>query len=137
MGNRLPEVVWAYSKFPVMKEQLNFPSLLEKAIQSRAPLFVPVQRSAFRLFNGFTEGEPNLVIDLYASTLVFHNYAEQPAQGMALVQQAKDLLLSQYTWIRAGILKTRMGKTQEDRRGTLMFGEKPDRKIREIGRAHV
>ena len=116
-----------------MKEQLNFPSLLEKAIQSRAPLFDPVQRSAFRLFNGFTEGEPNLVIDLYASTLVFHNYAEQPAQGMALVQQAKDLLLSQYTWIRAGISKTRMGKTQEDRRGTLMFGETPDRKIREHG----
>jgi 23S rRNA (cytosine1962-C5)-methyltransferase len=109
----------------------TFLSLLEKAIQSRAPLFDPAHRSAFRLFHGFREGEPDLVIDLYASTLVFHNYAEQPAHGMALVQQAKDFLLSHYPWLSAGVIKTRVGKTQEERRGRLLFGGEPDRRIQE------
>jgi 23S rRNA (cytosine1962-C5)-methyltransferase len=109
----------------------TFLSLLEKALEARAPLFDPAHRSAFRLFHGFREGVPDLAIDLYASTLVFHNYVEEPLHGMALVQQAKDLLLVQYPWLSAGIVKTRKGKTQEDRRGQLLFGGEPDRRIHE------
>jgi 23S rRNA (cytosine1962-C5)-methyltransferase len=111
----------------------TFLSLLEKAIQSRAPLFDPSHRSAFCLFNGFREGQPDLVIDLYASTLVFHNYAEEPAKGMDLVRQAQGVLQAKYPWLHAGILKTRKGSSQEERRGVLLFGEKPDRKIQEHG----
>jgi 23S rRNA (cytosine1962-C5)-methyltransferase len=111
----------------------TFWSLLEKAVEDQAPLFDPAHRAAFRLFNGFTEGNPDLVIDLYGSTLVFHNYAEDPAQGIQLIQQAKEFLLKQVPWLRAGILNTRMGKTQEVRRGTLLFGKKPDHKIIEHG----
>src|SRR5512145_1917846 len=107
-------------------EAASFLSLLEKAIQSRALLFDPAHRAAFRLFNGFGEGEPDLVIDLYAATLVFHNYAEEPARGMALVQQAQGILQAEYPWLRAGIVKTRNGRSQEERRGRLLFGDRPD-----------
>ena len=111
----------------------TFLPLLKKALEARAPLFNPAHRSAFRLFHGFREGVPDLAIDLYASTLVFHNYTEEPEYGMTLVQQAKDFLLSQYPWLSAGIVKTRKGKTQEERRGVLLFGEEPDRRIQENG----
>lgn len=110
-----------------------FISLLEKAIEFRAPLFDPAHQSALRLFNGFTEGEPDLVIDLYGSTLVFHNYADEPAAGEARVQEAQGFLRAEHPWLRAGILKTRNGRTQEQKRGRLLFGEKPDRRIREHG----
>jgi len=106
-------------------------SLLEKAIEARASLFDAWHESAFRLFNGFTEGEPNLVVDLYASTLVIHNYADDPAQGEVLVQQARQFLQNKLVWLRAGIVKTRNAKTQEEKRGQLLFGEKPDTKIKE------
>ncbi|MEO8356220.1 MAG: class I SAM-dependent methyltransferase [Chloroflexota bacterium] len=110
-----------------------FISLLEKAIEARKLLFDAEHQSAFRLFNGFSEGNPDLVVDLYASTLLFHNYADDVAHGMTLVHEAQNLLLGQLPWLHAGIVKTRNGKTQEEKRGQLLFGETPDRKIREHG----
>ncbi len=103
--------------------------LLEWALEARKSLFEATDRSAFRLFNGFTEGNPDLVIDLYASTLVFHNYADDVPRGLSLVKEAQNFLLDQISWLCAGIVKTRNGKTHEEKRGQLVFGEKPDRKI--------
>ncbi|HSB01986.1 MAG TPA: class I SAM-dependent methyltransferase [Anaerolineales bacterium] len=108
-------------------------SLLEKALETRASLFEARHESAFRLFNGFTEGNPNLAIDLYASTLVVHNYADDPAQGSLLIEQARQFLQSKLAWLRAGIVKTRNASSQDERRGKLLFGEKPDTRIKEHG----
>ena len=106
-------------------------SLLAKAIGARAPLFDARHEVAFRLFNGFTEGNPDFVIDLYATTLVMHNYADDPAQGNLPVEQAQQFLKNELVWLRAGVVKIRNGKTQEEKRGQLLFGEKPDTKIKE------
>lgn len=116
-------------------------SLLQEAAASRATLFDSPHESAFRLFNGFTEGNPNLVIDIYASTAVFHNYANNPAEGMLLVQEAKEFLLNRLNWLRAGIVKTRNGKSQDpstslragEKRGIYLFGDSADKKIKEHG----
>jgi 23S rRNA (cytosine1962-C5)-methyltransferase len=116
-----------------IEEMTSITELLESAFDARKSLFDSAHQSAFRLFNGFTEGNPDLVIDLYASTVVFHNYAENVTQGFSLVQEAQSFLTNHLSWLRAGILKTRNGKNQEEKRGQLLFGEKPDRKIREHG----
>ncbi|RPI89578.1 MAG: SAM-dependent methyltransferase, partial [Chloroflexi bacterium] len=110
-----------------------FSSQLEKAIRARASLFDARHESAFRLFNGFIEGNPDLVVDLYASTLVIHNYADDPAQGSLLVEQAQHQLQKELIWLHAGIVKTRNGRIQEEKRGQMLFGEKPDTKIKEHG----
>ena len=107
--------------------------LLDKALASRAPFTDSKHESAFRLFNGFTEGCPDLVIDLYASTIVIHNYADDPQQGEALVQEAQQFLVSSLDWLRAGIVKTRNGKTQEEKCGKPLFGTTLDHKIKEHG----
>jgi 23S rRNA (cytosine1962-C5)-methyltransferase len=105
--------------------------LLEKAFASRAPLIDSKHESAFRLFNGFLEGCPDIIIDLYASTAVVHNYADNPEQGALLVQEAQQFLNASVNWLRAGIVKTRNGATQEDKCGKLLFGTELDRKIKE------
>jgi len=107
--------------------------LLQKALEARASLFDARHETAFRLFNGFAEGEPNLVVDLYASTLLIHNYADDPAQEGGLIEQAAQFFQDQLVWLRAGIVKTRNGKTPEEKRGQLLFGDKPDTKIKEHG----
>lgn len=112
-------------------ESPTFISFLQKAVGPRAPLFDARHETALRLFNGFTEGEPNLVVDLYASTLVIHNYADDPAEGRLIAERAAQFLQDQLSWLRAGVIKTRNAKPQEERRGQLLFGEKPDTKIRE------
>jgi 23S rRNA (cytosine1962-C5)-methyltransferase len=108
-------------------------SLLAKAVEVRESLFDAPHESAFRLFNGFIEGYPGLVVDLYASTLLIHNYADDPRQGKLVVQEAQEFLLDKLSWLHAGIAKTRNGKTLEEKRGQLLFGEKPDTKIKEHG----
>ena len=108
-------------------------SLLEKSINARTSLFDARHESAFRLFNGFTEAEPNLVIDLYASTLVIHNYADNPETGKSIVEQATEILRDRLNWLRTGILKTRNGRSQHEKRGEVIFGEKPDTRIKEHG----
>ncbi len=105
--------------------------LLEKALASRTSLIDPKHETAFRLFNGFSEGCPDLVIDIYASTAVVHNYANDPEQGALLVQEAQQFLTTSLPWLRAGIIKTRNGATHEDKCGKILFGTEVDRKIKE------
>src|SRR5215211_4152828 len=108
-------------------------SILDRAISARAQLFDPRHEAAFRLFNGFTEGCPALVIDLYAATLVLSNYADPPEQGAALVQAAQELLLRHLPWVRTAILKIRNSPQAEARRGTMVYGTRPDPRVREHG----
>lgn len=107
--------------------------LLETAITFRAALFDERHETAFRLFNGFTEGHPNLVVDLYGKTIVLHNYADQPSNGLGAVRAALDFLPSRLPWIQAIVVKTRNSPSSEEKRGSLVYGEAPDRKIRENG----
>lgn len=107
--------------------------LLEKAIASRLILMDSNHESAFRLFNGFTEGCPELVLDVYGHTLLIHNYADHPEQGAWLVQEAQQFLTTSLPWLRAGIVKTRNGATHEDKCGKLLFGTELDRKVKEHG----
>ncbi len=107
--------------------------LLEKAIASRLSLMDSQHESAFRLFNGFTEGYPDLALDIYGRTLVIHNYADDPAQNQTLIHEVTSYMQNALNWLHAGILKVRNGKTQEEKKGSLVFGDKPDRKIKEHG----
>ncbi len=110
--------------------------LLQKAIDSRAHLFDARHEVAFRLFNGFTEGNSHLSLDLYAGTVIFHNYHPDTAVGMTLVQQAQEFIQGDrrlLKWLRAGIVKTHHSASQDERRGQLLFGSTIDRKIREHG----
>lgn len=110
--------------------------LLQKAIEAREQLFDVDHETAFRLFNGFTEGNPHLSLDLYAGSVIFHNYHSDASAGMALVHEALELVQHHPRlsgWLHAGIVKSRHSTSQDDRRGKLVLGASPDRKIREHG----
>lgn len=117
----------------ILKMTHYLPSLLEKAISTRAHLFEERHEGAFRLFNGFYEGDPDLAVDVYGRTLLIHNYADDPVQNGSMIREVADHLQSALVWLRAGIVKTRNGKTQEEKRGQLLFGEKSDTRIKEHG----
>ena len=107
--------------------------LLDKAIASRRTLTDSSHEISFRLFNGFTEGFPDLQLDIFGRTLVVHNYTDDPTQNQELIQSAVDHLRSSLNWLRAGIIKTRSGKTQQQKNGLLIFGDQPDTRIKEHG----
>jgi 23S rRNA (cytosine1962-C5)-methyltransferase len=111
----------------------SFSGLLDRALAAREHYFDDRHETAFRLFNGFSEGCPELVVDLYAATLILNNYADPPEGGLAFVHEAQEVLQKNLTWLKAAILKTRSGNTQAEKRGKLIFGTSPDLKIKEHG----
>jgi len=108
-------------------------ALLEKAIAERTPLFDPGHKAALRLFNGFTEGCPDLVVDLYGATAVLHDYSGAPEQGLDLILAAQIFCQTRLPWLRAGIVKRRNSPSVKEKRGRLLFGDTPDRKVQEHG----
>jgi len=108
-------------------------SLLEAALSARTDLINGEHESAFRLFNGFYEGCPEFVIDVYARTLVIHNYADPPEVGIPFVEVARIFLRSNLSWLQTMILKTRSSLHPDERRGLVIEGNVPDRKVREHG----
>lgn len=108
-------------------------ALLEIALLSRADLIDAQHESAFRLFGGFYEGCPDLVLDVYARTLLIHNYADPPEAGLATVDAARLFLRSNLPWLRTVVVKSRHSPHPDQRRGQLIGEAVPDRKVREHG----
>jgi 23S rRNA (cytosine1962-C5)-methyltransferase len=106
---------------------------IEDAIAFRAAFFDERHSTAFRLFNGFSEGNPDLAIDLYARTLVIHSYAEKPEKGIDSVRAVEQVLLKRLPWIKAIVVKTRNSQDPQEKRGRLVYGDAADRKILENG----
>ena len=115
-----------------MTNQPIFP-LLERALAARAGLFDARHETAFRLFNGFYEGDPQLVVDLYARTLVLHNYATTPSSIQETLHAVQAFLRERFPWVRAVVVKTRHAADDEARRGVVTFGERLDRRVHEQG----
>jgi 23S rRNA (cytosine1962-C5)-methyltransferase len=109
------------------------PDLLERAIRRRVPLFNNPHHSALRLFNGFTEGHPELSVDLYGATAVLHDYREAAAEGPDFIPTVQEVLQANLPWLQAAILKSRNSPDAGERRGRLLFGTAPDQKVQEDG----
>jgi 23S rRNA (cytosine1962-C5)-methyltransferase len=117
---------------PIQAEKPILP-LLKKAGAARAALIDPGHRGAFRLFNGFTEGCPDLVVDVYARTAVLYNYAAIPEEGQPLVEAARTFLQETFPWLKAAVVKTRSSPLNGERWGKILFGQEPDRRVQEHG----
>ncbi len=108
-------------------------ALLDRAVTARAELYDERHETAFRLFNGFIEGAPDLAIDLYARTAVIHDYAATPDVAHPALAGVMEYLRGRLPWLRAVVLKRRHAAEPDARRGVLLHGERADRWVREHG----
>lgn len=106
---------------------------LEAALEARASLFDVAHQGAYRLFNGFYEGSPELLIDVFAQTVVLHDYADEPESMRGQIQETTAYLQERLPWLQAGVLKIRQGLQPDSRNGAILFGAKPARRILENG----
>lgn len=87
---------------------------------------------SFRLFNGFYEGAPGLVIDVYGRTLVIHDHANQIPEPIA--NDIYKNVCSRIDWIHTGVLKTPRGDSHIPKslnRQETTIEENLDRRIKE------
>ena len=111
---------------------------LNDAIDKRLSLMSEPHVGAFRLFNGFTEGIPQLVFEIFAKTLVCLDYS--PVDDTKAADQrdaAIELIKDRLPWLKTGLLKQRKSKEASEKNGTVIFGEKADNKIKEDGVWHA
>ncbi|MBX7212781.1 MAG: class I SAM-dependent methyltransferase [Thermoflexales bacterium] len=102
-----------------------------KAAMRRSSVIDARHEGAFRLFAGFYEGEPRLLLDVYATTMVVHDYSarEAPLPIDAIV----DAVLSTFPWLTAALLKRRDAPGASARNGVLIRGSRSATRIREDG----
>lgn len=112
---------------------VNLTDRIERAIVARESLFDERHQAGLRLFNGFLEGEPKIVIDVYATTAVVHNYAEPAKAGEALVEQVVAWLPTRLPWLESILVKTRNTDDETAQNGVLRYGEKLATRVREHG----
>ncbi|RYE79200.1 MAG: SAM-dependent methyltransferase, partial [Myxococcales bacterium] len=94
---------------------------LEAALKARgADLPGPDAQAAMRLFSGFYEGYPSLTIDLYGSTVVFHDHSSRGNERT--VRAALEVVKKRLPWIRAGLWKLRKASDPNARGGRIVFG---------------
>lgn len=97
--------------------------LLDAALARRANLLNgSSHHTAGRLFNGFTEGNKDLVIDLFGRTAVIHDYSTDNSDRINLA----DYLCNRLDFLQAVLLKRRNSADPEQRNGVLIAGEKCD-----------
>jgi 23S rRNA (cytosine1962-C5)-methyltransferase len=105
--------------------------LLERAMAARQELMDDRHETAFRLFNGFSEGWPTLVIDVYGSTAILNDYTEALPAPVPLIQTVCGWLKTRLPWIRVIVLKTRNGKSEAERCGVILSGSGCNRRVKE------
>ncbi|PKN89544.1 MAG: SAM-dependent methyltransferase [Chloroflexi bacterium HGW-Chloroflexi-7] len=104
-----------------------------KALSKRLPLIAPGHDCAIRLFNGFYEGERDLVADLYGSTLVLFSHAENEEDSIVLSQLARDIFLETLPLIKCVLVKHHNARDKDLRNGVVTFGSHLDDSILEHG----
>jgi 23S rRNA (cytosine1962-C5)-methyltransferase len=112
-----------------MKSLSKIINSLVYAIQQRRPIDLP---QAYRLFNGFYEGLPGLVLDRYGPTLVAYEHG-QPGEHREIIQAISRWALESLEGISAALLKTRQAADEHLKNGVLIAGETLPNSIQEFG----
>ena len=107
----------------------DFPKI-KYAVQERISSFE--NTDGFRLFNGFYEGVPGLVIDRYGETLVFSNHNE-PGYGNKIIPMIAEWAKFNLSGIQSVLLKERNSPQKELVNGLLLSGKKLAQSINEFG----
>lgn len=112
---------------------------IDDAIARRAELVgeaskTPHSKKAFRLFDGFREGRPRFVLDVYGTTLVVFDHAEADAPREEPEAVAR-IVMKKIPTLRTAVHKPKTARDAILRRGTVLIGEEADvcRAIEEDG----
>ncbi|MBN2801579.1 MAG: class I SAM-dependent methyltransferase [Deltaproteobacteria bacterium] len=111
----------------------NTIKLLEKTFEIRKEFFTETNKSAFRIFNGFIEGDDTLAVDLFGSTLLIHNYHKQYEENLEKIKLVADYYKGALDFLTAVIVKHRYAEDVFLKNGVYIFGQKGDTKIIEHG----
>lgn len=89
-----------------------------------AALFTEPHTSALRVFNGFTEGDPSLSVELFARCAVLYDHSASPDGDGAKARSVADELTRRWPWLDCVLWKRRNAEEPSVRNGFLLRGER-------------
>jgi len=101
-----------------------------KAIQRRNSLKDSLE--AYRLYNGFYEGCPGLILDLFGSTLVIFDH-KTPGSQKEIIHEISEWAQSHLDGIESVLLKQRQHPDESHKNGLLIHGTQLPQSISEFG----
>jgi 23S rRNA (cytosine1962-C5)-methyltransferase len=104
-------------------------SLIRRALAARLSVLDETHSGGLRLFNGYYEGWPDLVVDLYGCTLLL----SAPDTLRADLAALQALLLEELPWANCVVQKLRQAVDPAQRRGVVTFGAHPADQVVEHG----
>lgn len=107
--------------------------IVEKCCQKRKHLVDAEHQTAFRVFNGFYEGLPGVIIDIYAKTIVISDHTETPQLNNQDIAELQELLLRCFPWAVSILLKIRNAVDRAGCNGKLIFGSELPKSVTEAG----
>ena len=110
---------------------------IRKAIEKRPPVSQSLQEgshstNAYRLFNGFYEGIPGLVLDRYGHALVIFDHSET-CEFRIVINEVKHWAISNFTGLEAVLHKQRQHPEDLMKQGSLLIGSQLPDEINELG----
>lgn len=115
----------------VTSYNLSFSQLFHKAFLKREKHIFENGKNALRIFNGFTEGFPEISIDLYGRTLVIHSFNKTEGNAYPLSTAIGEDAANWIPDLKCILLKERFSKNPKKQQGTILFGNQPDVEIAE------
>ena len=120
-----------------MDKELTFlQSKLEKAFTYRKDLLQGSHTNAIRLFNGFLEGDPRWVIELFGKSLVISDNISQANEDVDTATALAQMYIAWLPSVQSILYKCRSAQDQEAKKGLLIFGDQLTDKIQELGVHH-
>lgn len=111
---------------------MDNPEEIHQSIQKRSNFFEEPHDKAFRLINGFTENMPNIVLEVFAKTLVYYDYSKEK-NTIHPVDQVIAAVREKLPWLESVVVKKRRVDNEISRNGRLVFGDSLDNVIKENG----
>ncbi len=111
----------------------SFEKRFHTCFDLRLPILSAGEIQAVRLFNGFYEGIPGLIVDLYKTTLLISNHSRSPEELAKHEIIANTFFRAQFPEIQTVLLKRRHAPQPEHRKGLMMHGTKAANEIIENG----
>ena len=108
-------------------------TLLEKTLLARQGMLDPDHQSALRLFTGFYEGEPRLLADVFANTLLLTAACDSVEEASGLLDAAQRFYLERLPWLTCVVQKQRLANDPGLKRGRTSFGTEVSSEISENG----
>ncbi len=95
--------------------------LITRAIDKRKGLF-DSSTNVFRIFNGFLEGIPNLVLEIYGTTLLIIDHNKSSLYESDFYEDIRRICWESFPYLTTAILKKRDQKSDKDKNGIFLFG---------------